>query len=287
MRLVPLVGVLLLWARPSPAATLRVSPAEFVVQNVPVGRLCDLHVPHGVVLEIRNDDEGAHTYGLSARAPAAATLQEGYAAIPDPAWFTFEPRRVTVAAGATGQSKMFVSIPRDARYYNQHWVVSLAVEAVPEPGSMVALAAYPRAYLETEAKADVKIGGHGATAVAPSVLSIGTSDNGPARSTFRIFNNDSRPHSYTLRVSAGARKILASPGRGWISNPGWLHVEPRAVTIRAGQTAAFTVEAQVPDVYRGTMPAWEAIVFVEPEKGSEIGPSFVRVQAKRAKERQP
>jgi len=281
-RLIALVVVLGMWTRPSHGAALRVSPAEFAVQNVPVGRVCDLHAAQGIVLKIQNDDEQAHTYQLSTHMPAAGSWQEGYSPMPEPRWFRFAPRQVKIAAGAAGESEMFLSIPARPQYYNQHWVVSVAVEALPEAGSMVVLAAYPRVYIETEARADPKERPLGKTAVAPSVVPMGETGKSIARGELRIFNNDSRPHSYRLRLAAGAPKILPSPGRGWIANMTWLSVRPQRLLIGAGESRRVVVEARVPEAYGRIMPAWEALVFVEPERKGEAETNFVRIQAKTA-----
>lgn len=282
-----LLFVLSVCAPASLAATLRVSPAEFVIQDVPVGTVCDLQQLHGVALTIHNEDDQAHTYRLSARAPAAGTWQEGYTPLPDPNWFSFETDTVTVEAGGIARSRMLIRIPKDPAHYNQHWVVSLAVEALPEPGSIVALAAYPRVYIETQARVDLRRPPSGKTGVAPSVVCLGAPRKGVARGEFRVFNGDSEPHSYRLRLAAGARKILPSPGYGWIGNLAWLSLSPASITIPAGHSRRVTVMARIPDSYQVAMPAWEAIVFVEPGEPAVTASNFVRVRAKPAGRRAP
>jgi len=144
-----MVGILLMVSSSTcQAFGLRVQPGNFLVRDVHLGEVCEIKIP----LQIHNKDSRPHTYDLSAHKPTSIGSKgvEGYSDIPDPSWFYFERDEITLEADEVGEIKMYLKVPDADEYYDQKWVVSIAVEAKPEPGEMIALACYPLFRIETE-----------------------------------------------------------------------------------------------------------------------------------------
>ena len=137
------------------ANVMKVEPASLLIQNVVLGEVYDLHKISGISLKIHNQEGRSHNYLLSSHKPSSVgnhKWSKGYAEIPDPDWFWFEKEEVRVEANSMEEVKMFFRIPREERYFNQHWVVTLEVKTKPEQGTLLGLAIYPQMQIETQVK---------------------------------------------------------------------------------------------------------------------------------------
>lgn len=278
------VGTINLSAQPEESRIgLAVEPGGLLIQNVKPGEVYDIEEISGVTLNITNQDNRPHTYILTTHKPSMVAAREwikGYLEIPDPIWFWFEKDEIIVDANSTAKVKMFLKIPDEEKYYNQHWSVSLLVKAKPEPGHMLGLAVAPNFQIETKTKEELEVKPDGLVAFEPSLIRLEDVTLGSKiEAKVRLYNNDDKKHRY--RVSSqifpedpNKRQITISPNYSWISNPEWIRPEG-TVKIGPGESADLSFNVKVPKDERYYGKKWEAIIFVEPEEGLS---GFVRVQ---------
>jgi len=269
-----------------PPMGLRVEPGGMMVQYVPLGITYDFYESVGIPLVIYNRDASPHTYILSADKPstvAARKWLKGYSEIPDPSWMWFEKDEVTIEAQGKTEVKMYLKIPDEEKYYNQHWSVALGVKGKAEPGQMLALAAYPRVQIETLSKEDVNERPDGAIGFVPSTLLVEDLVLGKKEELkLKIYNNDTNCHIYKIRSEVFPKDptkelIHTSPTYSWIPEPNWVKPDTRRVTIDGQESLELTVRVEVPKDKENYKRSWESILFIEPDKGL---PGFVRVQIK-------
>jgi len=269
-----------------PAMGLSVRPGGLLVQYVPLGVTYDFYESVRMPLTIHNKDISAHTYVLSTHKPsqvAARRWVKGYLEIPEPSWFWLEKDEVTVEANGKSDVKMYLKIPDEQRYYNQHWVVSLGVAGKPAPGATIALAIYPRIQIETEAKDDVKARPDGSIGFVPNTLlfenlSLGTENT----MKVKIYNNDTKKHGYKVTAmifprNPKKRQIFTSPIYSWIPNPNWIMPGRDNINIASNKARILPITVKIPQARENYNKKWEGIIFIEPDKGL---PGFVRVQIK-------
>lgn len=262
---------------------LAVAPGGLLIQNIIPGEVYDLQEVSGVTLNITNRDNLAHTYLLTAHKPsqvAARTWIKGYLEISQASWFWFEKEEVMVDANSTAKIKMYLKIPDEGKYYNQHWSVSLLVKAKPEPGQMLGLAVAPNFQIETEAKEEMVAKPDGSITFEPSLVRLeDVSLGSKIKTKVKIYNNDDKKHKYKISSQIfpedpAKRQITKSAGYSWIPNPKWIRLK-KVVKIGPGESADLSFNVKVPQNEKYYGKKWEAIIFVEPDEGL---PGFVRVQ---------
>lgn len=269
--------------KPKPSLGLSVQPGGLLIQYVKLGENYDLHQKSGIALLIENKDAQAHTYILSTSKPSQVGNKKwlkGYLEVPEPSWFWFEKDEVTVEAQSKKEVKMFLKIPQEEKYYNQHWAVSLGISGKPEAGQMLALAVYPRYQLETEGKTGLKEKPDGLIGFEPSTLlfeNLALGKKGKAK--IIIYNNDKKTHTYKIipqiiAVDPTREQIVATPGYSWIPEIKWIRIKKR-LRIEPGESKELIVFVNIPNKQEYHQRKWEALIFVEPEEGL---PGFVRIQ---------
>ncbi|MGB9562057.1 MAG: hypothetical protein ACPL6C_04505 [bacterium] len=172
---------------------LRVSPASFTAQWVPLGRRKDL----GVVFTCSADKK---TYLFIARVmpqEEGVPLSVGYRSLPDIGWFIVESGETLRADTSSGiaLTKLLVEIPDKPEYYNQHFVVRLFTTGIS--AGMFQPAMIPYYFLETPPLANPSVSPDGELGVAPSIVELTKSNK---NGTFRIYNNDTIEHKYNLVI---------------------------------------------------------------------------------------
>ena len=287
-----------------PSVGLSVEPGGMLIQGVEPGQVYDLEEKTGILLTIHNRDRSDHTYMLATFRPSDVgnrRLPPGYSDIVDPAWFWFETPEVRVPANSSGQVRMYLEIPDDDRYRNQHWSVSVGVAGKAEPGETLTLAVYPRFEIETASapRAELSLRPAGEIGLCSSVVTL--NDAGPGRAAvgeFVICNNDGETHSYHLSVLAqgdavAGKRLFPSGGSNWMPESDWvslprprLRPDPRwsvgawpTLWLARHSHVPVSIEVNVP--VGATVPdgGWEAIVFVQRDDGAA---GFVRVRVPNA-----
>jgi len=277
------------------AASLRVAPARFIVHNMEPGRLYDVYKETGLRLTIYNDDDTSRTWVLSTHRPSERGRWEtGYAEIPDPGWCWFDKSEVTVAAKSAGHAHLYLKIPKEEKYFNQHWVVTLGVGGKPGRGG-ISLAVDVRVQIETKSKADTKAKPDGALGLKPSMVRFEDATPGEnVEARVVLYNNDDTTHTYTTaslfenaeieRKAYLTHSYEAIPDPAWIGMTGSVGREKK-VRIEPGGSAVLGLRLQVPGAGPDPTGArsarvhfgkkWEDILLIQPDKGL---PGFVRVQ---------
>ncbi|MFH1095958.1 MAG: hypothetical protein V1749_00420 [Candidatus Desantisbacteria bacterium] len=154
MRISWIILIILCLSRVALTAEIQVVPGKLLITDVPVGRQYEVSVP----LTIINYGQDEQRYVLSTIKPSTmgADIETGYIEIPDEHWFYFATETTTIKPGDFGQVRMYINIPNEEGYYNQHWVVGFRVATDSGTQSSFALALYPKYWIETEAKPEIK-----------------------------------------------------------------------------------------------------------------------------------
>ncbi len=285
-----------------PAIGLSVEPGGMLIQGVEPGQVYDLEDKTGILLTIHNRDRSDHTYLLSSHLPSEIgnrRLPPGYEDIVDPAWFWFEQSEVRVPANSSGQVRMYLEIPDDDRYGNQHWSVSVGIRGKPEPGQTLTLAVYPRYEIETASapREELRLRPAGQIGLCPTIAGFDLTPGATQTREVVICNNDRKLHSYRISLLTqgnlgDGRRIFPSGGYNWIPNLHWIELpRPRRrpstthsvknwpLLWLAGRSyVGLPVRLTLPEGVSLPERGWEAIIFVERDDGDS---GFVRVRVTR------
>ncbi|MFC1708839.1 hypothetical protein ACFL2J_02090 [Candidatus Omnitrophota bacterium] len=270
--------------KPKPSLGLSVQPGGILIQHVKLGETYDLYEKSGIALIIENKDIRPHTYILTTFKPSQVGNKKwlkGYSEIPESGWFWFEKDEVRVEPQSRQEVKMYLKIPQEDKYYNQHWTVSLGVAGKPETGETLTLAVYPRYQIETEGRAGLKEKPDGLIGLEPSKVSFENLALGKKEEAkVIIYNNDEKVHKYKIipqvvEVDSAREQIVASPGYSWIPNKKWIRPGKRRLKIKPGETGELIITVKIPQSEKYSGKKWEALIFVEDEEGLS---GFVRMQ---------
>lgn len=282
LKMAVIVGLLTLAWR-AEAASLKVAPARFIVHSVEPGTMYDIYAETGLRLTIFNDDNVAHSWALSVHRPSERGHWEtGYDEIPDAAWCWFDQTVVSVEPNSKAYAHLFLQVPGEERFYNQHWVVTLGIDAPPGAGGL-ALAADIRAQIETKAKEDTAAVPAGLLALKPSLFEFAGAVPGQnADKKVMLFNNDTKKHVYRIsslfakpgieRSTYLTHEYEAIPDAQWLGHPSETVIEP-------GQSAQIPLELRVPGDAAHYGKKWEELLLIQPDEG---GAGFLRVQVETA-----
>ncbi len=300
LALVVACGATLAAATPAAAPLtvgLAVEPGGLLLQDISLGELYDLAEKTDIFLTIHNRDRNDHTYIVSSYRPSEVgnrRLPAGYADIVDPSWLWFEQSEVRVPAQSFGKVRMFLRLPEDERYRNQHWSVSVGVAGKPEPGETLTLAVYPRFEIETATatREELRLRPAGEIAFAPSIVTLHPQD-GRFVGEFVLCNNDAKRHQFKLWVAPGGelgedRKIFPSGGYEWLpdkwiklrrpaagSGPGWSAISWPELWLGGQRHVTVSVEVELPAATLVPSTGWESVVIVQRDD-NKLG--FVRVR---------
>lgn len=286
----------------APVLGLAAEPGGMLIQGVEPGKVYDLEDKTGILLTIRNRDRADHTYLLSTHRPSEVgnrRLPVGYSDVVDPSWLSFEQPEVRVPAQGSSRVRMYLEIPDDERYRNQHWSVSVAIVGKAEPGETLTLALYPRYEIETASapREELRLRPAGQIGLCPRIAGFDLLPGSTQTREVVICNNDRKRHSYRISLLTqddlgDGRRIFPSGGYDWIPDVHWIELpRPRLrpstthsarnwpVLWLAGRSyvgcpVTLTLPEGVPLPERG----WEAILFVERDDGDT---GFARVRVAR------
>ncbi len=268
----------------APGMGLTVEPGGFILENIKPGEKVDIFEKTKLSLVIYNRSDAYHTYKLRAGTPSEAGIQgwvKGYSPIPDGKWFELEKEIIRIPPHSKAYVKMFVNIPDEDKYYNQKWVVGVAVEGVPEPGEKLALAVHPSYYIETLAKEDVSEKPAGILGLVPGAKTLEGLSAGVHKQVVKltVFNNDTRTHTYRvysfLPEETSGDRITVSPGYEWIEKTSWLRPGRKKIVVNAGESSDVYVTIVIPKREKYKNKKLEGIIFVEDEEG---GANFSRIK---------
>ena len=279
------------------ATGLGVEPGQILIQNVPPGTSYDIFEKTGIKLKVINQDTITHTYSVVSAKPSKVSTGnwlKGYLEIPDPTWFSLEKNELIIGSNDTAYVKMYLNVPNEKKYYNQHWAVAIPIEGKPTKGQIqIMLALYPQFLIETESKESVGEKPYGSIGLEPSIVFLKDVLLGKVMKTkVTLYNNDQQGHTYQLKAvvpelisETKKQAISPSPGYSWIPDAKWVRPKPgnilgifspiKTVSVKAGKNTTFPIEVVVPKNDNCYGQKWEVIIMAEPEKG-EAG--FVRLR---------
>lgn len=188
-------------------------------------------------------------------------------------------------ANGTFLAKIYLRIPDEDKYYNQHWVVTLGIMGKSKAGLGVGVGIYVRLQIETQSKADIGGRPDGSIAFMPSTVRFDSIPPGRAQEgRVLIFNNDNETRSYRItflldKYKERARRYLTKPHRG-IPDTSWIAVNRHEMRIPPGRSYPLSVTVTVPEEPKHYGKNWEELLLVEPDKGPS---GFVRIQIKTRK----
>lgn len=287
--LIGVLFILLLTPIPTFGIGIKVWPGGMTIQNLPLGEVYDLDKEKGVRLKITNEDDRAHTYSISAYQPSSIGSEGaiGYLDIPNTEWFYFEKPEIKIEANSEAETKIYLKVPKEDKYYNQHWVVSVGVEAKPELSETFVLAIYPRFQIETQSKEDLAEKPYGSIAFLPSTVIFDDVRSGVIKKAkIKIYNNDIVQHAYKIepldRSSEAAKRwISLSSGYTWIPESNWITADKTEVTIPAQKNYELILHVNIPKDKENYNRKWEEILTVTPDEGKN---GFFRVQINTAED---
>ena len=280
---------------PQPVLGLAVQPGGLLIRDVVPGETYDLKAITGVGLTVFNRDSRPHTYVLAAHRPSEVgnrRLPLGYSDIPDPSWFWFEVGEVTVPAQGSSEVRMYLMIPDDERYYNQHWSVSVGVVGKPGQAEMLTLAAYPRFEIETKTalRDQLRLKPAGEIGLCPSQIVLSGVAPGTRReASFILCNGGKRTHRYQLTVlprgeGGSEGRVFGISGSTWA--PSTLGVRARYAKPRIGKNRYLVIPVRVSVPQQALLPdgGWEAVILIRRDDGAT---NFVRILVEAAKTEGP
>ena len=271
------LGVFLL--TPVYSYSLKVKPDTIQYVEVPVGKRFQFRAP----VQIYNEKDEAATFIMDVIKPSTikSTWLKGYQEIPETTWYSFEDIHVKIPGHSVANVLMYINVPKNQTYYNQHWVVTLSIREKTSNGRGSARYAYPQVYLETEMKKWLKKRPHGRIGVVPSFVQLTELKFGEnkGKGQITIYNNDSAAHTYTLTPTgehAYRKKEVGfvSDGFSLLTHTEWLKLRKR-VTIAAGETRVVKIDVELPEDDSLHKQNFESILFIEDEAGNAV---FTRIR---------
>jgi len=269
------------------AASLKVSPAGFIIHNVTPGRTYSLYEETKLKLSVYNDDMTTHTYMLSVHKPSElGRWEKGYLEIPDPDWCWFEKKEIIIAPQKVGYGNIFIQIPAKECYYNQHWIATLAIRAKPERGIGLGLGINVRVQIETKSRNDIKGRPDGIIGFKPSIIQFENFPPGSSREAKAvIYNNNKEAHTYKIdllfhNTEIKPRSYLTHSFKT-IPDRKWIILDKDRLTIKPNGDGVLSLKLNIPDESAYYGKKWEEILLVQPDEGL---PGFIRVQIETSKE---
>ncbi len=262
------------------AASLKVSPARFIVHDVHPGVQYDIYKETGLRITVFNDDDTERAWLLSVHRPSErGTWERGYAEIPDASWCWFDRSEVTVPPKGIAYAHLFLRVPEEEKFLNQRWVVTLGVDGKPGAGG-IALAADIRVQIETKSAADVKQEPDGPLGTVPSILQLeGMTPGALEKKSVTLYNNDTKAHSYTITPlfsdPAIEQSVYLTHSFETLPDPKWITF-PEKISIAPGHTGTLDLEVWVPNGAAHSGKKWESVLLIQPDEGRA---GFVRVRS--------
>ena len=111
-----------------------VFPDEMVLENVKLGKVCDIKKVFGKVLEVKNRSGYPHSYEIrtvSARR-AGIGVESGYQDCPDPAFLTFDRSKFDIKGKKKTKVKMHLNFPKGEDYAGKKYIFVVRIRLLGE-----------------------------------------------------------------------------------------------------------------------------------------------------------
>ena len=249
-----------------------ISPASFCLEKFDIG----MNTYLGIDLVLSNVSN-LGPIDLAVRKPDKKRILKGYQPIPDASWFYFLNPQIVPGKDGSAKARMFLKVPNDQKYLNQHWAVHVAASP-PKVGlfSMDLVGIY---MIETRASEKIKVPPYGPLGVVPSRLHIASGKKKSGK--FVIYNNEQKPHSYNIYVKTfqpsqySKLQISQAPGFEWIKDEKWVSLSSPKISIKEKSKKEIGVQVNIPKGQKYANEGWEAIIMVESIQNGPAG--FLRL----------
>jgi hypothetical protein len=111
-----------------------VFPDEIVLENVSLGKVCDIKKMFGKVLEVKNSSHYPHIYevkSISAKR-AGVEIKDGYEDCPDPDFLTFDKSKFSLKGMRKNKVKMYVNFPKREECAGKKYVFIIRIRLLEE-----------------------------------------------------------------------------------------------------------------------------------------------------------
>jgi len=195
------------------AVAVRMSPAAFTAQNVPLGEKFDLTVP--LVISLGDDSSSSVDFLAQPIFPSEVRDKwlRGYLEIPEADYLIVDGEMpISVTPDEPAIRKLFINFPDDSAYLNCHFLAHLKIMPAKVSGMFQAVLVGSYLLETVSSKDRFAKPGFGLLTGAPSVLDM----EGP--STVRIYNNSDRSIDIGvyLDVPSDEKKLHVEPSAGYI-----------------------------------------------------------------------
>ena len=128
--------------------SLEVSPAEYRWQAECTAARQEM--PQ--VISVFNSSEKTKDYSVKVKEMKALKAEEekGFKELPDASWVSFEPDNFSAAPGEKKTVKVFLKAPEEKLDPGATWLFYAEVREKPGKGESIALACYPKIYIEVK-----------------------------------------------------------------------------------------------------------------------------------------
>ena len=134
--------------------SLEVSPAECRWQAE--SKAVRQEMPQ--VISVFNSSEKTKDYSVKVKEMKALKAEEekGYKELPDASWVSFEPDNFSAAPGEKKTVKVFLNVPEEKLDPGATWLFYAEVRERPAKDESIALACYPKIYIEMKEERNKK-----------------------------------------------------------------------------------------------------------------------------------
>jgi hypothetical protein len=255
-----------------------------LLQQVPLGEKYLIRP----TLIIYNKSDKANTFVLSPlKSSIGLGIGFGYSALPEIDWLSFEKNEIKIPPNSQDSVRVYLSIPKEQRYYNQHWSVYISV-ASGAGGGNISLACYPKILVETQSQQSPSEKNDALLGLEPIVIKFENVQPGQPSSErkVKIYNNSDKKRTYRISVLGSEtrleRRIFLTPGYNWIPDSSWIKLysgklsssksTPFRINVGANKSFSLKLEVNLPEDKQSKK--WEGIILVESDQGLS---NFVRV----------
>ena len=257
--------------------SLGVSPAVVCISGLEIGDDKDT----GVDYTITNESAGEQEFTLEVIAPIMPSDEslKGYSKLPDLAWLYVEKTDIIIPAKSTGTSRIHVKIPKEEKYYNQHWAVSCHIK---QKGiGFVNVAVAPFIMIETKFKDKTSERPYGEFGLSPGIIGVEFDRSENKKASFNIYNNGLKDCVYKIKsfvpdTKNNNAKISPTDGFEWAKDAKWVKIPSDNLKIKGGEYKEVVInidcpkDLKIPEGRKGI----EAMIFIESEN---LQKRFVRV----------
>jgi hypothetical protein len=254
-----------------------------LLQQIPLGEKYLI----SPVLIIYNKSDRANTFTLSSVKPSTGlgtTL--GYSDLPELNWISFERNQIKIPANGNDSVRVYLAIPKEERYYNQHWSFYISV-ASGAGGGNISLACYPKILVETESKQSLSQEINGVLVLEPNIVRFKDVQSGqPSSEKIKIYNNSDKKQTYRISVLTGTscteKRIMPTREYSFIPDSNWIVLytgklssgrsAPFNLSVGANKSLSLKLEVNLPEDKQSKK--WEGIILVESDQNVS---NFVRI----------